>query len=76
MVQVSGKIPPPNEAMTRYQNTVAAVFSAIAVLLAPALAVATLVTAPVPAQADEAARQFEQSYCFTATGADRWKGCR
>ncbi len=62
--------------MTRYQNTAAAVFSGIAVLLAPALAIATLVTAPVPAQADEAARQFEQSYCFTATGADRWKGCR
>ena len=62
--------------MNRHQNTFAAAFSAVAVLLAPALAVGTLVTAPVPAQADEAARQFEQSYCFTATGADRWKGCR
>ena len=62
--------------MTRYQNIAAAALSGVAVLLAPALAVATLVTAPVPAQADEAARQFEQSYCFNATGADRWKGCR
>jgi len=62
--------------MNRHQNTFAAAFSAVALLLAPALAVGTLVTAPVPAQADEAARQFEQSYCFTATGADRWKGCR
>ena len=62
--------------MNRHQNTFAAAFSAVALLLAPALAVGTLVTAPVPAQADEAARQFEQSYCFTATGADRWNGCR
>ena len=63
--------------MTRYQNTAVAVFSGIAVLLAPALAVVTLVTAPVPAQADEAARQFEQSYCFTTNFADRWEGgCR
>ena len=62
--------------MNRHQNTFAAAFTAVALLLAPALAVGTLVTAPVPAQADEAARQFEQSYCFTATGADRWKGCR
>ena len=63
--------------MIRYQNTGAtAAFSGVAVLLAPALAVATLVAAPVPAQADEVARQFEQTYCFTATGADRWKGCR
>ena len=83
MVQVSGKIPPPNEAMTRYQNTAAAVFSGLAVVLAPALAVATLVTAPGPAQADEGVRrfeqspQFEQSYCFTTNFADRWKGgCR
>ena len=69
--------------MIRCQNTPAAVFSAIVVLLAPALAVATLVTAPVPAQADEAVKrfdqspQFEQSYCFTTNFADRWKGgCR
>ena len=47
--------------MIRYQNTAAtAAFSGVAVLLAPALAVATLVAAPVPAQADEVARQFEQ----------------
>ena len=69
--------------MTRHQNTAAAVFSAVAVLLAPALAVTTLVTAPVPAQAEEAVRrfeqspQFEQSYCFSANFAERWKGgCR
>ena len=62
--------------MTRHQNTLAAVASGVAVLLAPALALTALITAPVPAQADEAARQFEQSYCFSATGADRWKGCR
>ena len=34
------------------------------------------IVTPAPAQADEAARQFEQSYCFTAIGADRWKACR
>ena len=69
--------------MTRYQNTAAAVFSAVAVLLAPAFAVATVVTAPVPAQAEDAVRrfeqsnQFEQSYCFTTNFADRWEGgCR
>ena len=62
--------------MTRHQNTLTAVVSGVAVLLAPALALTALITAPVPAQADEAARQFEQSYCFSATGADRWKGCR
>ena len=62
--------------MTRYQNIAAAAFSGVAVLLAPALAVATLVTAPAPAQAGEAARQLEQFYCFTATGAERWKACR
>ena len=69
--------------MTRYQNTAVAVFSGIAVLLAPALAIATLVTAPVPAQAEDAVRrfeqanQFEQSYCFTTNFADRWEGgCR
>ena len=62
--------------MTLYQKTVAAAFSGVAALFAPAFVVATLVTAPVPAQADQQARQFEQSYCFTATGADRWEGCR
>ena len=62
--------------MTRHQNTLTAVVSGVAVLLAPALALTALITAPVPAQADEAARQFEQTYCFSATGADRWKGCR
>jgi len=62
--------------MTRSPNTLTVAFSGIAVLLAPAIAVATLVTAPVPAQADEAASQFDQAYCFTATGAERWKGCR
>jgi len=35
-----------------------------------------VIAAPVPAQADQQARQFEQSYCFTATGVDRWKSCR
>jgi len=42
-------------------------------VLCGALAV---IAAPVPAQADQQARQFEQSYCFTATGVDRWKSCR
>ena len=37
--------------MIRYQKSVAAAFSGVAVLFAPALAVATLVTAPAPAQA-------------------------
>ena len=37
--------------MTRYQKTVASAFSGVAVLFAPAIAVATLVAAPVPAQA-------------------------
>ena len=39
--------------MTRYQKTVTAAFSGVAVLFAPALAVATLVTAPVPAQGEQ-----------------------
>ena len=89
--------------MTRYKNIAAAAFSGVAVLMAPSLAVATLMTAPMPAQsvelpqfnqevadlrgafsgfrsqmqlADEAAMQFEQSYGFAATGADRGKACR
>ena len=41
-----------------------------------ALGLVALITAPAPVQADQQARQFEQTYCFTATGADRWNGCR
>ena len=41
-----------------------------------ALGLVAVIAAPTPVQADQQARQFEQSYCFTATGADRWKGCR
>ena len=41
-----------------------------------ALGLVAVIAAPAPVQADEQARQFEQTYCFTATGADRWKGCR
>ena len=37
--------------MTRNQNTFATAVSGVAVLLAPALAVATVVTSPLPAQA-------------------------
>ena len=37
--------------MARYQNTFATAVSGVAVLLAPALAVATVVTSPLPAQA-------------------------
>ena len=37
--------------MTRYPNTVAAAVSAAVVLLAPALAIAAVVSSPVPAQA-------------------------
>ena len=37
--------------MTRCQNTFATAVSGVAVLLAPALAVATVVTSPLPAQA-------------------------
>ena len=31
---------------------------------------------PEPAHASEQAKQFEQSYCFSTSGADRWKACR
>ena len=42
-----------------------------------AVAIAGLaIVNPAPAQAGEAARQLKQSYCFTATGAERWKACR
>ena len=71
------------QTMTLYQKTVAAAFGGVAVLFAPATAVAIFVAAPVPAQAEETFRQFEQSpqfeqtYCFTTNFADRWKGgCR
>ena len=37
--------------MIRYQKAVAAAFGGVAALFAPAIAFATLVTAPVPAQA-------------------------
>lgn len=76
MVQESGRNPTTTDAMTRQPNTFAAAFSGVAVLLAPAIAVVTIVTSLVPARADEAARQIDQSYCFTANSVDRWKGCR
>ena len=42
-----------------------------------ALGAVALMPAPVAVQADEQARQFEQNrYCFSASGADRWQGCR
>jgi len=41
-----------------------------------ALGVLAVITAPLPAKGEEAARQFEQTYCFIAKGGDRWKGCR
>ena len=37
--------------MTRYQKAVATAFGGVAALFAPAIAVTTFVTAPVPAQA-------------------------
>ena len=40
------------------------------------LAGVAVIAAPVAVQADQQAKQFEQSYCFTASGADRWKSCR
>ena len=41
-----------------------------------ALIALAVITAPLDAQANEQAELFEQSYCFTASLADRWKPCR
>ena len=51
-------------------------FLAIAGSFVVALSALALITTPLPAKEDQAARQFEQTYCFTAIGSDRWKGCR
>ena len=41
-----------------------------------ALIALAVIAAPVGVQADEQAKQFEQSYCATGSAAERWKGCR
>ena len=41
-----------------------------------ALSALAVITAPVDVQANEQAKQFEQSYCATGSAAERWKGCR
>lgn len=41
-----------------------------------ALSALAVITTPLDAQANEQAELFEQSYCFTASLADRWKPCR
>ena len=41
-----------------------------------ALSALVVITAPEGVHADPQAKQFEQSYCFSAAGADRWKPCR
>jgi len=41
-----------------------------------ALSALAVITAPIGVQADEQAERFEQSHCFNASGADRWKPCR
>ena len=57
--------------MTRANKFLTTAGSFVVVLSALAV-----ITAPVGVQADEQAKQFEQSYCFKASGADRWKPCR
>ena len=59
--------------MTRADKFLATASSFIVVLSALAF-----ITAPVGVQADEQeqAKGFEQSYCFHASSADRWKSCR
>ena len=57
--------------MTRANKFLTTAGSFVAVLSALAV-----ITAPVGAQADEQAKQFEQSYCVTGSAAERWKGCR
>ena len=41
-----------------------------------ALSALAVITAPAGVHADEQAKQLEQSYCFNASLADRWKPCR
>ena len=41
-----------------------------------AFALLGVLTAPVSAQADQQARQFDQSSCFTPIDGDRWNACR
>ena len=41
-----------------------------------ALSALGVITAPVDVQANEQAKQLEQSYCFNSSLADRWKSCR
>ena len=57
--------------MTRVNKVLTTAASFVVVLSAVAIA-----TAPAGVQADEQAKQFEQSYCFSASGAERWKPCR
>ena len=57
--------------MTRVNKFLTTAGRFVVVLSAVAIA-----TAPVGVQADEQAKQFEQSYCFITSGADRWKACR
>ena len=57
--------------MTRVNQFLTTAGSFVVVLSAVAIA-----TAPVGVQADEQAKQFEQSYCFSASGAERWEPCR
>ena len=57
--------------MTLYDQILTGIAGACFVLAGVAV-----VAAPVAVQADPQAQQLEQNYCFTATGADRWKGCR
>ena len=57
--------------MTRVNKFLTTAGSFVVVLSAVVIA-----TAPVGVQADEQAKQFEQSYCFSKSSADRWKACR
>ena len=74
MVKRSGRdSTTPLKQMTNFQKAVASLAcGAIAVLITTATYASPSQASPV----DEAARQFEQSYCFTASGAERWKACR
>ena len=56
--------------MTNAMKFLAGTIGAVAAITGLAIA------KPEPAQADQQAKQFDQSYCFSASAADRWKPCR
>ena len=69
--EVRGRTHNQLKPMTRAKKFLTTAGSFVVVLSALAV-----ITAPVGVHADEQAKQLEQSYCFNASLADRWKPCR